>query len=99
MSAFKVVCKTCNSDNVTMTLMVMSNGKPRAKGRCNDCFQQDNIAQNEMPEEAIMPYGKYKGKTIADIVAEDRSYADWMLDNGHLSGPLAEKFVLALGGS
>ena len=32
-------------------------------------------------EKYIMPFGKYKGEYLADIIKEDPAYIDWVEDN------------------
>jgi uncharacterized protein (DUF3820 family) len=41
----------------------------------------------------IMPFGKYKGKTLEDIGEENPTYISWMLDNINFT---TEKLFLAV---
>ena len=37
--------------------------------------------EDNMPTEPQMPFGKYRGKTIAEIFRQDRSYLAWFFCN------------------
>ena len=97
MSLFEVCCKSCGSVSVRVEPIQMVNGKFGVRGRCKDCGANDNIAQNEGPEEFVMPFGKYKGSTISEIVAIDRAYADWVVLQSGIKGNIRDKFVEAIG--
>jgi hypothetical protein len=32
------------------------------------------------PENVVMPFGKHRGRTLGDILAEDPAYLDWLQD-------------------
>lgn len=40
-------------------------------------------------DESVMPYGKYKGKQMADVPAE---YLQWLFDNGKCS-PDVKRYI------
>jgi hypothetical protein len=42
------------------------------------------------PSAIVVPFGKYKGQTVAELLATDPQYADWLLAQGWLSQRFAE---------
>jgi hypothetical protein len=40
--------------------------------------------------DGVMPFGKWEGYTIEDMVAEDLSYARWLLEQDWLNDDLAD---------
>lgn len=38
----------------------------------------------------IIPFGKYKGEYLADVISEDPSYIDWIVSNNIEIGDLQE---------
>jgi hypothetical protein len=44
-------------------------------------------------EDQIMPFGKHKGKTLGDILAEEPSYLDFLAGLDDLRSPLHEAVI------
>lgn len=42
------------------------------------------------PENVVMPFGKHKGETLGDILADDPTYLDWLKDADIQSDRLRE---------
>ena len=42
------------------------------------------------PSAIVVPFGKHKGKTVAELLASDPSYADWVLGQGWVAERFAE---------
>lgn len=38
-------------------------------------------ASSEVPSDLVLPFGKYQGKLISEVVASNRGYAQWMSEN------------------
>lgn len=75
-------CKQCGSVNLNESEKIFSNGTKHLELRCQDCNAHNGFkAQNINPHEFEMPFGKYKGYTLGNIVAMDREYVNWMLKN------------------
>lgn len=45
------------------------------------------------PEDQLMLFGKHKGKTLGDILAEEPSYLDWLADADITNNRLREAFA------
>jgi hypothetical protein len=44
-------------------------------------FARDRERPPATPSEFILSFGKYKGRSVADVVAIDHSYAAWLVEN------------------
>ena len=44
------------------------------------------------PEDCIINFGKHKGKTLGDILAEDAGYLDWLSD-ANINSPRLKQAV------
>lgn len=42
------------------------------------------------PSAIVVPFGKHKGKTVAEILATDQPYADWVMSQGWVAERFAE---------
>lgn len=42
------------------------------------------------PEALVLPFGKHKGKTVAELLEVDREYAQWLAAQGWLAERFAE---------
>jgi len=96
MSSFKVVCKTCASENVECVPKQYSNGTLHIRAKCRMCSTQDNLAHNELPSDFKMPFGKHIGKALTEIVRTDRAYAEWIINDSSFKPNLKDKFLEAL---
>src|SRR5690606_37190067 len=63
-------------------------------------FQRD--LERKKPKEVIMPFGKYKGKTISWIAEKDLGYLVWMttskdfvLESGFLKDAIKEQLIIS----
>lgn len=92
MSCFKVICKVCESDDVTVTPVKFSNDTLHINGKCNKCLTSDKLAQNAAPELFVMPFGKYKGSTLSEILNSDENYVKWFIAEEGMSRSIAKKF-------
>jgi formylmethanofuran dehydrogenase subunit B len=80
---FEVVCTVCGSVEITVSC-VSRNGQLLSIGYCSGCKASDTIAQHaNLAHRApfIMPFGKYKGRSVDEIVDEDSGYARWAAQN------------------
>lgn len=92
MSVFEVVCKECGSKDVELSNLIMTNGKVRTRGKCNSCNTSDNLFMNESNNDFKMPFGKYQGMSIAEIVEVDEQYANWVVTASSLPKNIKERF-------
>ena len=76
-------CKKCQGENFEHKLVTFSNGTEHVEIRCFDCNTHNGYQAQNRPirPNAKMPFGKYKGKTIAEIAAADPYYALWCSKN------------------
>jgi hypothetical protein len=47
------------------------------------------MVEKKEPSDIVIPFGKHKGRTVAEVLATDPQYADWL----SLQGWVAERFV------
>lgn len=80
MSSFEIFCTICKLNRPTLTVYP---GTKVVRAKCNTpgCGNEDNLNHAEPADVFVMPFGKYKGETIAEIVASDPNYAEWAADN------------------
>jgi uncharacterized Zn finger protein len=91
----KITCKKCGSENY-----VTASSGPHLKASCADCgayikfiskpFDPDTI---DLSKE-IIHAGKHKGKSFAQVGAEEPDYIRWMAEN--MKGWLAKVANLAI---
>lgn len=96
MSTFKVFCMKCKMDGAMLKLYP---GTKVIRAFCQtpSCKNEDNLNHAEPPDHFVMPFGKYKGETISDIIETDPGYAEWAADNME-NDKIRERFVKALQG-
>ena len=49
------------------------------KATCPDCGKFIKFIEHTPKEKYLMPFGKYKGQKLIDIVNEDQQYFEWVL--------------------
>jgi len=70
-------CKYCDSFNLDKILVEHSNKTIHQKVTCRDCKKCSGFEQVVENKDFRMPFGKYKGKSITEIIGQDRKYAIW----------------------
>ena len=70
-------CKYCNSFNLDKMLVEHSNKTIHQKVTCRDCKKCSGFEQIVENKDFRMPFGKYKGKSITEIIIQDLKYAMW----------------------
>lgn len=80
MSSFKVFCTKCKMSD---PILKVYPGTKVVRAFCQTatCKNEDNLTHSEPATAFVMPFGKYKGETIAEIVAADERYAIWAAEN------------------
>jgi hypothetical protein len=48
------------------------------------------MAENKTPSAIILPFGKHKGSTVADVLANDPQYVEWLLGQAWVEAKFAE---------
>lgn len=76
-----VKCNACESTEVSLNPIKMRDDRLAIQGRCRDCGLKTFLGQNKSNNEWVMPFGKYKGQTIAAIADLDPDYCKWAADN------------------
>ena len=92
MTRFDIVCTICGNTEVKFTKSGLDTIVD-----C-ECGNSEAIivgSQSDIPS-MIMPFGKYKGKTIRWIVDNDLPYSRWAAENIS-SDSLRVKFSIAIG--
>jgi uncharacterized protein (DUF3820 family) len=90
-----VKCEHKTKNKISRTF---KNGTTHVELRCDDCGVFCGFeAQEKSPEQIaawIMPFGKYKGKSLSEINQLDSDYLQWCLENmdGKVHS-LIEKFL------
>lgn len=72
---------SCNHENTTTIDQVFANGTKHVKESCVDCGAF--IRWKPQGKPFVFPFGKYKGKTIAEIAIDKRGidYLEWAVSN------------------
>jgi len=84
-----MMCKYCAKDILLeIEEKVFSNGIIHHAAHCKECGRYLKLVpQTSKPiDEVVMPFGKHKGEKL---VAIDRDYLWWMLENNAVKGHLA----------
>lgn len=68
-------CKYCNSKDLTKKLVTFKNDTIHMEVRCNECERVLGYDKTVDNDNFKMPNGRYKGKTIKEIVKIDLLYA------------------------
>ena len=95
MSKFKIVCD-CGSSNVKLELYVASNGVPRSKLYCRQCQSRGELNHNLTNDEFKMPFGKYRGMSVAEITRLDSDYANWIAGQKTITEQIRNRFKQSL---
>jgi hypothetical protein len=92
----ELTCKKCGCINEPITSeKTFKNGTTHTEARCKHCNQfLQYLAHDPNPLELI-PFGKYKGRSIMSIAHEDYDYALWASENLE-SKRYREAFILAM---
>lgn len=73
-------CRKCGSIAFRTEGVTFKDGTEHIKRICLECESFIDYAMKEMPEEMfVMPFGKYKGLSLAQLVEQDAAYARWLL--------------------
>jgi hypothetical protein len=72
-----MTCKYCGGET-TEELQLFANGTKHIKIICVECGRFQQFKQRVDDSDFVMPFGKYKGKTISEIIKDDRQYAIWV---------------------
>lgn len=78
--SFEIFCNECklNKPELKMTKGVLT-------ALCKSCGHTGVLYEVKStqlsPSSFIMPFGKYKGESVAEIVATDPAYAQWASEN------------------
>jgi len=76
----KILCKKCGLvDNPKTTIIPLPQGGGHIKANCAGCGSFIKFLPHS---KSTLYFGKYKGKTIAEIASIDRDYLRWCIDNG-----------------
>lgn len=78
-----MICKKCKQKVVfNLKDVVFSNGTKHIEQRCPLCESHNGYKPQEMTfKRALdmhMPFGKFEGRLLQDIVHVDRDYAEWV---------------------
>ena len=79
-----------------MTPCLCVKGEPIASPNPSSSLISPDLAKappldfsNVKPEDVVVPFGKHKGKPLAQVLVDEPTYLDWMNSNCNLSGALA----------
>lgn len=73
------VCKNCKSPSFRTENKTFKNGSEHIARYCLQCGAFNDYAAKEFPAAMfVMPFGKYKGLSLQQVVDKDRGYAQWM---------------------
>lgn len=77
----KLPCKTCGEDKDYYTVTrVFTNKTKHTEAKCVDCKGHIKfMAQDQAPQDFIMPFGKHKGTTLGEIQRDHPEYLEWMI--------------------
>ncbi|OFW47573.1 MAG: hypothetical protein A2163_00695 [Actinobacteria bacterium RBG_13_35_12] len=76
-------CKRCGSVDLAEKKVIFKNNTEHLEIRCNACKKVQGYKKQTSGDDDnfIMPFGKYRGKTIKEIIALDIGYARWGIEN------------------
>ncbi len=78
-----IVCKHCATVNDYSTEeKTFSNGTTHIQANCNNCGKY--IQYLPQHKEAILYFGKYKGKEVKDV--DDKGYLEWLIEKKVVHG-------------
>jgi hypothetical protein len=86
--------KNCKHSVYSITEKVFKNGSIHLEKRCKECNKHLGYEPQNKPieESFVLPFGKYKGKTLKFIFDTDFNYLDW-LANTEPTSNLKEKIA------
>ena len=90
-----MACRMCSSDHLVQRPRKFANGTEHIEEVCTDCgAHQRFVSQDKPATDFVMPFGKYGGRTIGEIMAADPDYVEWAAEN--LKQPkIRKKFIEA----
>lgn len=92
-----MICKYCGGETEEREKIFISHGREfkhigiYCVKKCKGEGWQKWKAQQKPAKDFIMPFGKYKDKSIKEVVKIDKEYAVWMKNNTR-SDKLKQKF-------
>lgn len=92
--SFEIFCSKCKLNKPALK---MTKGILTATCTCGNSAVIYAATTTVNNNAFVMPFGKYKGESVADIVASDPGYAEWAIEN--LQDPkIRERFEKELRG-
>jgi len=90
-------CRKCGKDNIKVieTIEIRDDGSRHIKCTCGECGEYLFYKQWQDNTAFIMPFGKFKGLTISEIVNQSKHYAEWAAKN--MKNNIGRRFVEELG--
>lgn len=77
-----MICKYCDNEEMSIKEVIFKNGTKHLERKCVKCGRQNGYAPKDIdPNDWRLPFGKYKGKTLGEVLKEDKSYLEWLYDN------------------
>jgi hypothetical protein len=78
-------CQRCGSAQTVELPKVFRNGSKHVEVRCEICRAHIKYQKQPMTMERalalVLPVGKYKGKTISEVLKLDKDYLKWIAGN------------------
>jgi len=85
-------CQSCKLEFTELEAIKEKSGN-HLKASCPSCKRYVKfLSQSEPCGDDVMPFGKYKGKTVEKICIEDEEYGQWASDN--LTGRFQKSFQI-----
>lgn len=88
-----LTCEKCQADFSEEEAVKEKTGK-HIKASCPYCNRYIKFLPQETTPMEVLPFGKYRGRTVMSATHEDRSYAEWFVRTQ--KGRYREAFLLAL---
>jgi len=85
-SIFCLYCKELMHDYTTIRT------GPHLKASCNQCGRFLKFIKSKTNAEFLMPFGKYKGKSISEIIEKHPEYVRWLMQQKEFSVNIKKRF-------
>jgi len=83
----RISCPNCNATEINRQHIPLPRGAYHIKAKCAACGRFIKF----LPHEPIaFHFGRYRGKTVAEVASKDRGYLKWCLSENVVKGRLKD---------
>lgn len=80
----------CSNKELVEKLQTFKNGTNHLRRYCKNCNKFFGFIQQELKDDYILHFGKYKGKKLNEV---DDSYLEWLLNQDFIKENVKKKII------